>query len=69
MRNFSLYIHDRRYSVPTLEFIVAPDEVLARIAAEQRLERSDDYQAIEVCEAEEPLFRVERPGTGEAASA
>lgn len=61
LRNFSLYIHDRRYSVPTLEFIVVPDEDLAREAAQHRLERSEDYQAIEVCESEQPLFRIERP--------
>lgn len=60
MRTFSFYIHDRRYSVPTLQIVTVRDEIRARELAQQRLEEGDYHLAVEVLEGQTELFRLDR---------
>lgn len=60
MRTFSFYIHDRRYSVPTLQLVTVRDEDRARELALQRLEETDHHLAVEVVEGQTELFRLSR---------
>lgn len=48
MRTYSYFIHDDRYSVPTLQFAVVPDEDRARELARLQLMSSPHYLSIEV---------------------
>jgi hypothetical protein len=60
MRTFSCFVIDRRYSAPTLSFVVAPDETAAERLARQSLLESEHHLAVEVCEDGRELFRVAR---------
>ena len=60
MRTYALYIHDRRYSVPTLKIVTAGDELDARELAQKHLEDGDHHLAVEVLEGQTELFRLER---------
>jgi len=60
VRIFSFYIHDTRYSVPTLQIVNAPDEDQAREIAQQRLDESMAHLAIEVVEDDRRLFELTR---------
>ena len=60
MRTFSCFMTDRRYTAPTLNFVVAPDESAARALARRSLLESEHHLAVEVCEDDRELFRVER---------
>jgi len=62
MRTFSFYIHDKRYSVPTLQIVTVRDEERARELAQQRLYEGEHYLAVEVVEGQDELFRLERQG-------
>jgi hypothetical protein len=62
MRTFSYFIQDDRYSVPTLQFAVVPDETRAREFARRQLMTSPHYRSIEVHENGRPLFRQDRTG-------
>jgi thymidylate synthase ThyX len=66
MRTFSIFIEDRRYSAPTLQFVMAPDEDRARELARRELIASGEHLAIEVQENGRTLFREERAGCGAA---
>lgn len=63
MRTFSFYIHDKRYSVPTLQLVTVRDEARARELARQRLEETDHHLYIEVVEDQTELFRLGREAT------
>ncbi len=58
MRTFVFFIHDRRYSVPTLHFISAPDESTAHALARSHLDETPHHLAIDVLEGETELFRL-----------
>ena len=60
MRTFSFYIHDRRYTVPTLQIVTVRDEARARELAQQRLDEADHHLAVEVVEGQQELFRIAR---------
>lgn len=62
MRTFSYFIKDDRYSVPTLQFAVVPDEARALELATRQLFSSPHHLAIEVHEGGQRLYRQERPG-------
>jgi hypothetical protein len=62
LRTFSFYIHDQRYSVPTLQIVTVRDEERARELAQQRLAEGEHHLAIEVVEDQVELFRLERQG-------
>lgn len=63
MRTFSFYIHDRRYSVPTLQLVTVRDENRARELARARLEETEHHLSIEVVEDQTELFRLSREAT------
>jgi hypothetical protein len=63
VRIFSFYIHDSRYSVPTLQLVDASDEARARELAQARLDESMAHLRIEVLEDDRPLFAVSREAT------
>jgi hypothetical protein len=56
LRTFSCFITDDRYAVPTLAFLVVPDERLARELALRRLLESEHHRQIELLEDGEPVF-------------
>ena len=60
MRIFSFYIHDSRYSIPTLQLVDAVDEDRARELAQARLDESMAHLAIEVREDDTRLFELTR---------
>ncbi len=60
LRTFSLFTTDRRYSVPTLQFLLAQDEARAQDLARRQLLASEDHLAVEVHENGQPLFREAR---------
>ena len=60
MRDFTFYIHDQRYTVPTLAVVEADDEELAWELAKKRLSESPFHVAIEVREGDRPLARFDR---------
>ncbi len=60
MQTYSLFIHDRRYSVPTLQFIVASDETRVRELARRELLASPDHLAVDVRNEGGEIFRQER---------
>lgn len=66
MYTYSLYIHDTRYSVSTLDFAVAQDETKVREIAQRRLEDSPAHVAVDVWSDDALLFSVRRNG-GETA--
>jgi len=60
MRTFSVFIEDERYSVPTLMFVVAADELRARELAIRELDASKNHLSVEVQESGQFLFRQTR---------
>ena len=46
---FELFVHDDRYSVPTLHLISADDERAARRAAQAMLRSSPHHLGVELC--------------------
>lgn len=60
MQTFSLFVHDERYSVPTLQFIVVQDEAGARELARRELLASPHHLAVEVRDDGGSAFCEER---------
>lgn len=63
MNIYTIYIHDDRYSVPTLDIINALTDADAEAEAAKRLGLSGHYQAIEIWTLEGLLARVGREST------
>jgi hypothetical protein len=57
-RSYSIYIHDDRYSVPTLLFITADADERVRELATQRLAESAHYRSVDVHHDDELLFSL-----------
>jgi hypothetical protein len=62
MRTFTLFVYDDRYSVPTIDFVVAGDADRARSLAAQRLLASIHHRHVEVSDDGGVLFDVSRNG-------
>jgi hypothetical protein len=60
MRTFTLYVHDDRDSVPNLVFASVQGPDRAREIATTELYKSEHYLAVDVREADDWLFRVQR---------
>ena len=69
MRTFTLFVYDDRYSVPTIDFVVAGDVDRARSLAARRLLASIHHRNVEVSEDGGVLFNVRRTGNAEGLSA
>ncbi|HZK99381.1 MAG TPA: hypothetical protein VFC47_05740 [Caulobacteraceae bacterium] len=52
MKTYTLYIHDRRYSAPTMDFLTVAGDQRARELAVQRLASSPHYTRAELWEDE-----------------
>jgi hypothetical protein len=68
---YVLYIHDDRYSVPTIDSFVAKDDEEANQRAGERLHSSPHYFAIDLWRDERRVARLERgalPGHGDPSS-
>ncbi len=63
MTTYTLYVHDGRYTVPTLLTIEARDDEGARVHAQQYLERSPHYSAVEIWDDERKVDHVPRGET------
>lgn len=57
---YTLFIHDDRYSVPSLDAVTAADDRSVRTIATARLDGSTHYQAIEIWDDEREVGRIER---------
>lgn len=55
-----MYVHDDRYSVPTLVIVAALNEARAKEIAQNKLDESPHHRAVEVTVDEWTLFRLER---------
>ena len=60
VRDFTMYVHDDRYSVPTLVMVAALNEARAKEFAQNKLDESPHHRAVEVTDDEWTLFRLER---------
>jgi hypothetical protein len=56
MRTFSCFISDSRTAVPTLSFILAENEVRARLLARRELLETKQALSVEVCEGGKSLW-------------
>ena len=61
MRDYSFFIEDARYAVPTLKFVVAKDLMRAKELALYELAASPSHRAVDVYQGERSLFRIDRP--------
>jgi hypothetical protein len=69
MRTFTFFVHDDRYSVPTVDFVMADDADKARALAAQRLLASSHHRNVEVSENGGVLFNVLRTADGHGRAA
>ncbi len=58
MKTYTLYVHDARYTVPTLLTVDARDDEGARAHAEHHLGTSPHYRAVEIWDDERLVARV-----------
>jgi hypothetical protein len=63
VKTYTLYVHDGRYTVPTLLTIDARDDESACTNARQHLSSSPHYSAVEVWDDERLVARVEEDQT------
>jgi hypothetical protein len=61
LKIYTLYVHDDRYSVPSLDAANVADDELALKIARGRLVASPHYRAIEIWEDDRFVGTVERP--------
>ena len=55
---FEAFIHDDRYSVPTLHLVSAMDEAAAREAADELLRASAHHVGVELCRNGERIAQL-----------
>jgi hypothetical protein len=60
LNTYTLYIHDDRYSVPSLDAVTVRDDERAREVARKRLAASPQYRLIEVWEDDRFVDKFER---------
>jgi hypothetical protein len=58
MLAFQFYVHDDRYTVPSLLFVEARSPERARVIAQEHLRSSPHFSKIDVHLGDERLFRV-----------
>ena len=59
VKTYTLFIHDDRYSVPSLDAVGAVDDEAARAAALARMGASPHYYAVEVWDGDRRIAQVE----------
>jgi hypothetical protein len=55
MITFQIFVHDDRYSVPTLHLVSVGDEIAARAAAGALLHASPHHRGVELWQGEEQI--------------
>ena len=60
MKTYVLYVHDDRYSVPTLDTITVDGDERARQLAAERLAASPRYFMVELWEEDRLVEKLER---------
>jgi hypothetical protein len=63
MKTYFLYVHDDRYSVPTLDTVIVRNDQRASEIAAKRLASSDHYRGVEIWEDERLVCRFDRDGS------
>jgi hypothetical protein len=58
---YTIYIEDDRYSVPTIDILLADDDQHAKVLAEGRLISSPHYTAVEVWQDERVVCALPEP--------
>jgi hypothetical protein len=61
LKTYTFYIHDDRYSVPSLDAVTVRDDARALEVAKDRLAASPHYRLIEVWEDDRFIDKFERP--------
>jgi hypothetical protein len=61
--SYQLYVHDTRYSVPTLVFVPAGSKAQAQARAEELLQDSEFHIRVDVERAGRRLVTIERTAT------
>jgi hypothetical protein len=61
VKTYTLFIHDDRYSVPSLDAVDAADDKQAETAARARLGASPHYHAVEVWDGERLVAKLGEP--------
>jgi hypothetical protein len=61
MPTFQLFIHDKRFTVPTLVFVEAATEGRARARATEMLLQSPNHEIVDVIRDGDILFKVKHP--------
>ena len=61
MRDYSFYIEDDRYTVPTLLFVTTKDNASARRLARAKLRASPHHLSVEVFDGDRPQFKLAPP--------
>ena len=59
LKTYTLYIHDDRYSVPSLDAVTVRDDARAREVSQNRLMVSPHYRLIEVWEDDRFIDKFE----------
>lgn len=60
MKTYTLYIHDDRYSVPSLDAVIVRDDERACEVGRNRLVASPHYRLVEVWEDDRFIDKFER---------
>jgi hypothetical protein len=55
---FEAFVHDDRYSVPTLHLVAALDEAMARSVADELLRASPHHLGVELCRNGQQLAAI-----------
>ena len=63
MRTFSCFTTDRRYTAPTLSFLLVADEERAKRLARERLLESEHHVLVELLEEGREIYRHARDDT------
>lgn len=67
MRTYILYVHDDRYSAPTLDIVTVRDDLRATEIAAKRLASSTHYRVVEMWDENEQLVcRIDRSDLAQA---
>jgi len=62
VNTYMLYVHDDRYTVPTLDTVIVRDDDRAIEIAAQRLSSSPHYRAVEMWDDDRLVCQIDRSG-------
>jgi hypothetical protein len=65
LKVYTLYIYDDRYSVPTIDLLMADNDAEAEVAARERLAASPHHRAVAAFEDDRFVCETPERGAGE----